>query len=335
MTGAMEAKTQIQRIDVHCHAFPEVVLRKFAAEYPESFRLEQRRDSGALVAIWAGVPLPAWTLEERLAAIERDQVALEILSAPTPVYAQTDGNTAAVCAQMNEFQADVASKYPTRFRSFIHLPIHDLGATRFELRRWRDHPMTAGIVLGSNVGGIYPGDASLLPVWEEIAASRLAVFLHPLSPCGYVGPIPPVIFHFVNDTAVAAATIIYSGLLDRFPELNIILAHYGGSMPYHLRRLDMIKHPHFPKSRGQDLQRWPSQYAERFYVDTAQGFHRPSFDCARAVFGTKRLLYGSDYFLADSPFRSELNAFFETLPLSDAEREDIFQRNARRVLRGI
>ena len=335
MTATMETNTQIQRIDVHCHAFPEVVLRKFAAEYPKSFRLEQRRDSGALVAIWAGVPLPAWTLEERLAAIERDQVALEILSAPTPVYAQTDGNTAAVCAQMNEFQADVASRHPTRFRSFIHLPIHDLGATRFELRRWRDHPMTAGIVLGSNVGGVYPGDASLLPVWEEIAASRLAVFLHPLTPCGPLSPIPPVIFHFVNDTAVAAATIIYSGLLDRFPELNIILAHYGGSMPYHLRRLDMIKHPHFPKSCGQDLLRSPSQYADRFYVDTAQGFHRPSFDCARAVFGIERLLYGSDYFLLDTPFRSELNAFFETLPLSDAEREQIFQRNARRVLQGI
>ena len=195
--------------------------------------------------------------------------------------------------------------------------------------------MTAGIVLGSNVGGVYPGDASLLPVWEEIAASRLAVFLHPLSPCGSLSPIPPVIFHFVNDTAVAAATIIYSGLLDRFPELNIILAHYGGSMPYHLRRLDMIKHPHFPNSCGQDLPRSPSQYADRFYVDTAQGFHRPSFDCARAVFGIERLLYGSDYFLLDTPFRSELNAFFETLPLSDAEREQIFQRNARRVLQGI
>jgi aminocarboxymuconate-semialdehyde decarboxylase len=335
MTGALEANIQIQRIDVHCHAFPEVVLKKFAAEYPESFRLEQRRDSGALVAIWAGVPLPAWILEERLAAMERDQVALEILSAPTPVYAQIDGNTAAVCAQMNEFQADVASRHPTRFRSFIHLPIHDLGATRFELRRWRDHPMTAGIVLGSNLGGIYPGDASLLPVWEEIAASRLAVFLHPLTPCGSPSPIPAVIFHFVNDTAVAAATIIYSGLLDRFPELNIILAHYGGSMPYHLRRLDMIKHPHFPKSCGQDLPRSASQYADRFYVDTAQGFHRPSFDCARAVFGIERLLFGSDYFLLDTPFRSELNAFFETLPLSDVEREQIFQRNARRVLQGI
>ena len=195
--------------------------------------------------------------------------------------------------------------------------------------------MTAGIVLGSNVGGIYPGDASLLPVWEEIAASRLAVFLHPLSPCGYVGPIPPVIFHFVNDTAVAAATIIYSGLLDRFPELNIILAHYGGSMPYHLRRLDMIKHPHFPKSPGQDLQRWPSQYADRFYVDTAQGFHRPSFDCARAVFGIERLLYGSDYFLLDTPWRGELNAFFESLALSAIEREAIFRGNAQRLLTGI
>ena len=335
MTAAIQGKTQIQRIDVHCHAFPEVVLKKFATEYPESFRLEKRRGSGAPVVIWAGVPLPAWILEERLAAIERDQVALEVLSAPTPVYAQFDRSTAGFCAEMNEFQAEVASRHPTRFRSFIHLPIHDLEATRLELQRWKDHPMTAGIVLPSNVGGIYPGDTSLLPVWEEIAASRFVVFIHPLTPCGSVSPIPPVIFHFVNDTAVAAATIIYSGLLDRFPELNIILAHYGGSMPFHLRRLDMIKHPHFPKSRGQDLPRSPSQYADRFFVDTAQGFHRPSFECARTVFGTKRLLYGSDYFLLDTTFRSDLNAFFETLPLSDAEREDLFHRNARRLLRGI
>lgn len=335
MAGATHARSQIQRIDVHCHGFPEVILKQFAASYPENFRLEQRRDSAALVAIWAGVPLPAWILEERLAAIERDHVELEILSAPTPVYAQADDRTAAFCGQMNQFQADVAAQHPIRFRSFIHLPIHDLKATRVELRRWKDHPMTAGIVLGSNVGGIYPGDASLLPVWEEIADSRLAVFIHPLTPCGVVSPIPPAIFHFVNDTAVAAATIIYSGLLDRFPDLNIILAHYGGLMPFHLRRLDMIKHPHFPKSRGQDLRCSPSQYAKRFYVDTAQGFHGPSFDCARAVFGIERLLYGSDYFLLDTPFRSELNEFFETLPLSDAEREEILQGNARRLLRGI
>ena len=335
MATATEARTQIQRIDVHCHGFPEGVLKQWAAAYPDNFRLERRRGSSALVAIWAGVPLPAWIVEERLAAIERDQVALEILSAPTPVYAQADDNTTALCEEMNAFQADVASQHPTRFRSFIHLPIHDLEATRVALRRWKDHPMTAGIVLGSNVGGIYPGDASLLPVWEEIAASRLAVFIHPLTPCGSVSPIPAVSFDFVNDTAVAAATMIYSGLLDRFPELNIILAHYGGSMPYHLRRLDMISHPHFPKSRGQDLPRSPSQYANRFYVDTAQGFHRPSFELARAVFGIERLLYGSDYFLLDTPFRSELNAFFETLPLSDGEREDIFRRNARRLLRGI
>lgn len=53
---ANEAETQIKRIDVHCHGFPEIVLKQAAAAYPEDFRLEQRR--GALVAIWAGVPLP-------------------------------------------------------------------------------------------------------------------------------------------------------------------------------------------------------------------------------------------------------------------------------------
>jgi predicted TIM-barrel fold metal-dependent hydrolase len=150
---------------------------------------------------------------------ERDQVALEILSAPTPIYARADRNTASFCtiaanrssriqagkgtpaqvatsAQINEFQAEVASQHPARFRSFIHLPIHELEAMRIELQRWKDHPMTAGIVLGSNVGGIYPADASLRPAWEEIAATRLAVFIHPLTPCGRleVGFVRAVIF---------------------------------------------------------------------------------------------------------------------------------------------
>jgi predicted TIM-barrel fold metal-dependent hydrolase len=91
-----------------------------------------------------------------------------------------------------------------------------------------------------------------------------------------------------------------SSFIARFPELDIILAHYAGSMPFHLRRLDMVQHPHFPKVRGQDLTRPPSNYAKRFYVDTAQGYHRPSFDCVRSVFGIERLLYGFDYFLLGS-----------------------------------
>ena len=43
MEIAYEARTQIQRIDVHCHGFPEIVLKRAAAAYPEDFRLEQRR----------------------------------------------------------------------------------------------------------------------------------------------------------------------------------------------------------------------------------------------------------------------------------------------------
>jgi predicted TIM-barrel fold metal-dependent hydrolase len=326
----------IKPIDIHTHGFPASVLRHFAAKYPAHFRLEERR-SGDLVALWGGVgvPLPAWIEDERLRALERDQVALEILSAPTPVYAQVDDETATFCELMNAFQAEVAERYPRCFRSFIHLPIHDLAATREALRRWRDHPMTAGIVLGSNVGGLYPGDEALLPVWEEIAASGLAVFIHPLGPCGATGPIPAVIFDFVNDTSRAAATIIYSGLLDRFPDLRIILAHLGGSLPYHPRRLDFVLHPHFPASPAAKLRRLPSEYVQNFYVETAQGFHRPSFDLARTVFGLDHMLYGSDFFLFDSPFRSELNAFLNTLALSEAERQTILRDNARRLLRGL
>lgn len=336
MANSAESKVSTKPIDIHCHGFPEAILRQFAARYPTDFRLENRRN-GDLVAVWGGVgvPLPAWILDERLAAIERDHVALEILSAPTPVYAKVDDETAQFCDSINSFQAEVATQYPNCFRSFIHLPIHDLKATRLTLQRWKDHPMTAGIVLASNVGGIYPGDPSLLPVWEEIAASELAVFIHPLGPCGAPGPIPAVVFDFVNDTSRAAATIVYSGLLDRFPTLNIILAHLGGSLPYHLRRLDFVLHPHFPPSPASKLRLLPSEYVRRFYVETAQGFHRPSFELARAVFGVERILYGSDHFLFDSPFRPDLNDFIKSLPLSEVEREAISRGNAQQLLRGV
>jgi aminocarboxymuconate-semialdehyde decarboxylase len=334
--AASSSNVGIKPIDVHTHGFPEEILRRFAIKYPDDFRLEQRRN-GDLVAVWSGVgvPLPAWIAEERLAAIERDQVELEILSAPTPVYAKADHETVHFCELINEFQAEVAIKYPNRFRSFIHLPVNDPKATRSILERWKNHPMTAGIVLGSNLGGIYPGDSSMVAVWEEIAASNLAVFIHPLGPCGVPGPLPAVVFDFVNDTARAAATIIYSGLLDRFPELRIILAHLGGSLPYHLLRLDFVLHPHFPQTPAAKLKRRPSEYAGHFFIETAQGFHRPSFACAREVFGFERILYGSDHFLLDSPFRPDLNKFIETLALSSKDREAIMRGNARRVLRGV
>jgi 6-methylsalicylate decarboxylase len=146
-------------------------------------------------------------------------------------------------------------------------------------------------------------------------------------------PIPPVVFTFPNDTGLAAASLIYSGSFDRLANLRVVLAHYGGILPSLAKRLDILKHPHFPRGPLTALAKLPSEYVGRFYVDTAQGFHRPGFDCARAVFSIEHMLYGSDHFFYESPWRPELNHFLESLPLREEERVALYCGNAERVFR--
>jgi predicted TIM-barrel fold metal-dependent hydrolase len=152
-----------------------------------------------------------------------------------------------------------------------------------------------------------------------------------VKPCGLDAPVHPVVFSFPHDSALAAASLIYSGVFDRLPQLKIVLSHYGGALPSLAKRLDIVRHPHFPPAPGADLAAPPSSYVARFYVDTAQGFHRPGFDCARLVFGIDHLLYGSDHFFHESPWRPELNRFFESVPLSAPEQYALFRGNAERL----
>lgn len=317
-----------RRIDVHAHAFPEELLLELVRLYPREVELKQHE--ATLIAVWQKAPLPAVDLERRTREMDRDGVEVEVLSVP-PVYGHFDQHSEELCRRVNDFQYRAVRAFPGRFRSLVHLPFHDPAAARRELERWMREPACVGILLPSNIGGDYPGHDRLAYLWPLAAAAQLPVFIHPVAPCGLVAPIAPPVLHFPNDSAIAAASLIYAGVLEAYPQLDFVLPHYGGTLPMLQSRLDMITHPHFPRMRGADLPRPPSSYVSRFWVDTAQGFHRPSFDCACAVFGRERLLYGSDYFLLDTPWRTQLNAFLEHALADDETRHAVFRGNAERL----
>jgi aminocarboxymuconate-semialdehyde decarboxylase len=322
---------EADRIDIHTHGFPESYLRGIAARYPGQVRLAPSGER--LFAYWMGAPLPAWELSERLNEMARDGVTSEVLSAP-PIYAWLDESTADFCRELNDFQASTAEALPGRFRSFLHIPVHEPGEAIRELARFQGHREVAGVVLASNMGGLYPGDAALLPIWEAIHDMDLAVFIHPLNPAACFGPAVPPVVLFPADTTLEAASIIYAGLFDRFPGLRIILSHYGGALPFLAARLDMaIDIPGFAPGHGQNLRLLPSRYVERFYFDTAQGFHRAAFECARSAVGLDHLLYGSDHFFVGSSWRARLNQFLHELDLAPGELAALLSGTARRTLR--
>lgn len=320
-----------QRVDVHAHAFPEEYLRAIAGVYPEEVSLGIS-ESGNLVAYWAEVPVPAWDPAARIAEMDRDLVSEEILSAPT-AYAWHDRRTAGFCRLLNDFQADVAQNHPGRFRSFLHLPLHDPAATAAELDRWAGRPEVAGVVIGSNLGSRYPGDPAFEAFWRATEELNLAVFIHPVQPTARFGPAAPPVVLFPCDTTLAAASLIYGGVLERYPRIRIILSHYGGALPMLAARLDMgVETAKFPQGHGEDLPLRPSAYVDRFYADTAQGFSEPAFRCAEATFGVDHILYGSDGFFEGSTWRPRLNAFLDGLELTEHEARAVLTDNARRVL---
>ena len=81
------------------------------------------------------------------------------------------------------------------------------------------------------------------------------------------------------------------------------------------------------------IPRKPSEYLKKLYIDTALGWHKPAFECARALVGIEHIVYGTDYFMQNSEFMNWTNAFLDSLDLSKGDKEKIYSGNAERFLK--
>jgi aminocarboxymuconate-semialdehyde decarboxylase len=177
-----------------------------------------------------------------------------------------------------------------------------MDAALTELNHTLALPGFVGAFITSNVGGKYLHAPEFLPFWEEVARRRIPVFMHPKPPPGYQDDDIAPLLAFPADTTLSTMKLLYSGLFERFPDLILILAHLGGALPFLARRIDLgFDDPHFSEKYRQ-IKRRPSEYMPKLYLDTALGWHKPAFDCARALVGIDHLVYGTDYFMRGSEF---------------------------------
>src|SRR5439155_1342479 len=110
-----------------------------------------------------------------------------------------------------------------------------------ELQRAAALPGIRGVYLGTNINGRELSDPSFTPIFAACEAKRLPVLLHPLTVIGAGNRLGR---YYLNnflgnpfDTAIAAAHLVFGGVLDRFPKLEVCLPHAGGAMPYLVGRL--------------------------------------------------------------------------------------------------
>jgi predicted TIM-barrel fold metal-dependent hydrolase len=319
------------KIDFHCHSFPADFFRALKRYYPDV--IELREDAkGGLVGVWAKTPLPAWDHGARLEDIDRAGIDVEILSNP-PIYSRVDEHAPELCRLTNDAIAATCRRDPKRFKAFAHLPFNNMDLALKEMARALDELHFAGVVVASNVGGRYLDSPHFDPFWKEANHRRVPVFVHPSnSPC-YRDDEPPTMLSFPFDTTLAAHKLVHGGLYERFPDVVLILAHLGGALPYLARRIDIaFDQPGFFGEYKQPARR-PSESMRKLYVDTALGWNRGAFNCARELVGIEHIVFGTDYFIRGTHFMEWTSEFIDGLGLTSAEREMVYEQNAARILK--
>ncbi len=285
-------------IDVHNHYYPPAYLDALRSG-ESTVRVTEGPDGNPHIHYPGGynVAVPGHRdIEHRHRVLEREGVATQVVTLTTPGTHVEKPKTAVRLARLvNDAFAEVAAERGPRFSALATLPLCDAAASVIELRRAMTDLRLPGAMVFSNVNGVALSDERFWPLWEAANDLRAVVHIHPTTPVGVEAMekywLMPLV-GFLFDTTLAASSLVFSGVAERFPDIRWVLSHLGGAIPYLAERLDR-GYDAFRECRAHIVKR-PSEYLKRWYYDTVN-FDPNALRLAIDFAGADRILAGSDY----------------------------------------
>ena len=323
-------------IDIHAHYYPATFLKLVAeegAEFGASVSASNPRGPVIDVGLLHAGPLAGKfiDLDQRIAEMDAQGVRVQALSLTQPmVHWAGDGLSKKLAEAFNDALAEAHQAYPERLVGLATLPLQAPELALAELERLGGLPGIKGIYLATRIGERELSDPAFFPVYERIEDLGLPVFLHPLEVIGMERLKPYFLANLLGnpfDTAVAAAHLIFGGVLDRFPKLDICLPHAGGAFPYLVGRLN---HGWTVREECRHLEHGPETYLKRFYYDTISHSGEALGYLIDQV-GAERVMLGSDYCF-DMGCARPVEVVTEHPALSAENKALILEGNARRLL---
>jgi predicted TIM-barrel fold metal-dependent hydrolase len=269
-----------------------------------------------------------WSVEAALAYMDANDIAAGILSVSTPgVNFLPKIASTLVARQLNEAAVAVVNGHPDRFGTFATLPMLDVDATLQEIAYCLDTLEMDGVCMMSNVQGLYLGDQSFDPIFDELNRRKAVVFIHPTDPAdfGQLNMAPVVEWPF--DTCRAAIDLIYSGTIRRCPDIRFILAHAGGALPAVATRIEEMAAIYSSVKPPVKLDEAVNQIAA-FYYDLAIAAHENTIGALRAISSLDHVLFACDWPFAPDPAVKMNIEGFKGLNLTSVERHSIERSNA-------
>jgi len=303
-----------------------------------------------------------WDLDARFRIMDNyDEYMQVIAMVGSPIESIAEGEAAEELARIaNDEVARLVNQHPTRFLcGLAMLPLNDIEASLKELDRAVNELKLKGLFIHTPLfffsretkppqGGKALDSPELLPIYEKMAEYNLPIWIHPnplwdFKNSEYTSePASKYsawhIFGWPYQDTIAQIRLVFSGILEKYPDLKLINHHAGGMIPFFEKRLTCLCNMAEMRTGSdikQHLKKSPVEYLRKFYNDTAIGGSTGALTCTYQFCGADHMLFGTDM-----PFDMELGnegiretiRSIEEMDIPADEKEAIFEHNIRRLL---
>jgi 6-methylsalicylate decarboxylase len=309
-------------IDFHAHYWPKEYLDLLEHHGLDVSYQRKQRSATATSA----------DLAERLSMMDAAEVDMQILSPGGPMpYFETAGAAIESAKIANDRYRELVDRYPGRFGAFGLMPLPHVDASIQEASRCLDELGVAGIGIGTWILGQSIADERYAPFYAELDRRGAVLYVHP-SGAGAGSPlIAPFNLTWVvgapfEDT-LAAVHLIFSGVLQRYPNIKVLVSHIGGALPVMLGRLDFLYRDELP---AMDVE--PSVLARQMWYDSVAHGDTLAIETTVSAFGSDRVVLGSDFpYQLDDAYTDSVR-FLHRSRLSAADAEAVAATNAGGLL---
>ena len=323
----------IKKIDIHTHIMPDKMpnwVQKFG--YGEFIHLEHRNCKACMMKgdkLFREVEENCFDPVVRIKEMEETAVTMQVLSTIPVLFnywaKPADGHETS--RFFNDHIADTVSREPEKFIGIGTVPLQDIELAIAEMERCVHELKMPGLEIGSNINGMNLGDPSFFPFYKRAEELGCALFIHPWEMMGETQMQQywlPWLVGMPAETSRAICSLIFSGAMEKFPNLRLAFAHGGGSFPLTIGRIEhgfnvrpdlvAIHNPNNPRN-----------YIGKFWIDSL--VHDPkAMQYIIDVMGADKICLGSDYPFPLGEHRP--GELIDQMDISNELKEKLFSRNA-------
>ena len=241
----------------------------------------------------AGRPdAPPWSVASSIEVMDQLGIETAITSVSAPGIPLNDAKAVQRLARAcNEFSKQMAVDHPRRFGMFAVLPLPDIAASLGEVKHAYEVLSADGIVLHTNYRDLYLGDAHFSPLMEELNRRKAIVFVHPtVCQCslGVQPDIPTSLIEFPHDTTRTITSMLFNGTFKSHPDIRFIFSHAGGTVPFLINRIGLLRTPHLGPEG-------PLPLLKHQYYDLALSANPQAMAPLLSMVDVSHVLMGTDY----------------------------------------